>query len=160
MIRGPLGIGKSTVSERLAKEIGAEHIRIDRILDEQGLWEEGHVSEFLKANEFAVERARGFLDKGTPVVFDGNFYWKSVIGDLIGRLDGGHYVFTLKAPLNVCIERDSRRVSPHGSQAAREVYAKSTKFDYGIGMDAVQPIERVVGKIVSHISRNRLGGQR
>ncbi len=114
VIRGPLGVGKSTVANRLAKEIGADRILIDRILD-------------------------------------GNFYWKSQIEDLIGQLDYRHYVFTLKAPLSVCVDRDSRRATPHGSQAAREVYAKSTKFDYGIGLDATRPIETVVREIVSHL---------
>jgi len=154
VIRGPWGVGKSTVSERLAKEIRAEYISIDRILDELDLWEAGHLSEFLRANAFAVERAQGFLDQGTPVIFDGNFYWKSQIEDLIGQLDYRHYVFTLKAPLSICIDRDSRRATPHGSEGATEVYAKSTKFDYGIGLDATHPIESVVREITSHLSQD------
>ncbi|MCI4339453.1 MAG: ATP-binding protein [Thermoplasmata archaeon] len=32
VIRGPLEIGKSTLSERLAAEIRGEHVSIDRIL--------------------------------------------------------------------------------------------------------------------------------
>ncbi|HEY1197693.1 MAG TPA: ATP-binding protein [Thermoplasmata archaeon] len=156
VIRGPLGVGKSTVAESLAKRIEAEHISIDRILDEHGLeeWDGGYISQksFLRANARAVERARGFLDKGTPVIFDGNFYWKSQIEDLLIQLDYRHYVFSLKAPLSVCIERDSRRVPPHGSEAAREVYAKSTEFDYGIGLDATRPVGSVVREIISHLS--------
>ncbi len=154
VLRGPLGVGKSTVAERLAKKIGAERILIDRILDDHGLWYAGRLSEFLKANEFAVKGARKFLKKGTPVVLDGNLYWKSQIEDLIHQLDYRHYVFTLKAPLSVCIDRDGRRPTPHGSQAAREVYAKSTKFDYGIGVDATRPIETVVREILSRLSQD------
>jgi broad-specificity NMP kinase len=74
IIRGPLGVGKSTVAEKLAKEIGAELISIDRILDDYGLWEEGLVSVFLEAIEIAAEV---FWKKGTPVIFDENFYWKA-----------------------------------------------------------------------------------
>jgi len=155
VIRGLLGVGKSTISERLDKEIGAEYISIDRILDDHGLWASGEVSEFLGANAFAVERARPLLDKGTPVVFDGNFYWKSQIEDLLLRLDYHHYVFTLKAPLSVCVERDSRRDPPHGREAATEVYAKATEFDWGIGLDATRPIESVVREITSHISQDQ-----
>lgn len=39
VVRGPLGVGKSTVSSRLAEIIGADHILIDRILEEHGLEE-------------------------------------------------------------------------------------------------------------------------
>ncbi|MGP8078779.1 MAG: ATP-binding protein [Thermoplasmata archaeon] len=156
VVRGPLGVGKSTVSARLARELGAEHVPIDRILDERGLeeWEGGYISQksFLRATAIAVDQARGFLERGTPVVFDGNFYWKSQIESLIIQLDYRHYVFTLKAPLRVCIERDSQRSPPHGKKAARDVYAKSTEFDYGIGVDATRAVEDVVGEILSHIS--------
>jgi predicted kinase len=159
VIRGPLGIGKSTVAGRLANEIGAEHISIDRILDEHDLWESGRLSEFLKANAVAAERARETLEEGTPVIFDGNFYWKSQIEDLVHRLDYRHYVFTLRAPLRVCIERDRGRDRSHGSKGAREVYAKSTKFDYGIGVDATRSIESVLREITSHLSRDAAHNQ-
>jgi predicted kinase len=95
------------------------------------------------------------LETGTPVVLDGNFYWKSQIKDLEKRLHHRHFVFTLRAPLSVCIERDAGREAPHGSPAAREVYAKSTKFDYGVEVDATQPLDRIVREIVSTISSGR-----
>lgn len=152
IVRGPLGVGKSTVAERLAKEIEGELISIDRLLDEHGLWEAGRLSEFLQANAIAAERAQGCLEKGTPVIFDGNFYWKTQIEDLVHRLDYRHYIFTLKAPLRVCIERDRRRDRPHGRAAAREVYVKSTKFGYGIGLDATRPIASILRAITSRLS--------
>jgi predicted kinase len=151
IIRGPLGVGKSYVSERLAKELPARHISIDRILEDQGLWEAGRISEFLKANEFAAKQAERFLAKGTHVIFDGNFYWKSVLEDLVRRLEYPHYVFTLQAPLSVCIERDSRRSHPYGSTAAKAVYSKTSRFDYGIVVDASGPIDRLMGKIRRHL---------
>ncbi|MGD0249564.1 MAG: AAA family ATPase [Thermoplasmata archaeon] len=151
IIRGPLGVGKTTVSERLAKEIGAEYLSIDRILDDHGLWEEGLLSEFLQANAIAVERGERSLARGVPVVFDGNFYWKSQIEDLIGRLPYRHFEFTLRAPLELCIERDGYRGVPHGPEAAREVYAKSTAFDWGVEIDATRPLETIVGEIRSQL---------
>jgi predicted kinase len=154
VIRGPLGVGKSTVSARLAKEIGAELISIDRILEDHQLWEAGDLSEFLGANEFAAEQARIFLAKGTPVIFDGNFYWKSVIEDLARRLRFRHFVFTLEAPLDVCIRRDRQRDNPHGPDGAREVYAKSRSFEYGIGIDATRPVDSVLREILSHLARD------
>jgi len=159
VIRGPLGVGKSTVAEKLGGRIGAERISIDRILDEHGLeeWDGGYISQesFLRANARAIERARVFLEQGVPVIFDGNFYWKSQVEDLLIRLDYPHVVVTLKAPLGVCIERDARRTPPHGADAAREVYAKATEFDYGIPVDATRPVGAVVREIISHLPRER-----
>ncbi len=158
VVRGPLGIGKSTVAKLLAEKVGAEYISIDRILDERGLetWYRGYVSQrsFLRANAYAVRRALPLLRKGRPVIFDGNFYYKSQIEDLIGQLDYRHYVFTLRAPLRVCIERDGRRVPPYGGEAARAVYAISTGFEYGIGIDATRTVGRVVNDIVMRLSKD------
>ena len=61
IIRGPLGCGKSTLSEKLSKSIHAKHISIDRVLDTfKKTWEKGYVSQasFRKANRIIV------LDKG------------------------------------------------------------------------------------------------
>jgi adenylate kinase family enzyme len=155
IIRGPLGVGKSTVSEKLAKDLKAKHISIDRVLDEfKKVWEDGYISKksFIKANKIVSKRAMAFLAKNKVVVFDGNFYHKSQITDLIGKLDYAHYVFTLKAPLKLCIERDSRRAKPHGREAAKAVYRKSTEFRYGISIDATKPLAKIIKEIVSNLS--------
>ncbi len=89
------------------------------------------------------------MEEGLPAVFDGNFYHKSQIEDLIKRLDFPHYAFTLKAPLNVCIERDSRRKKPHGKDAAEAVYRKSAEFDYGIVIDASKPLNECIEEILN-----------
>lgn len=140
IIRGPLGCGKSTVSKELAKELNAEHISVDRVLDEYNLTknrEDGYISQksFFKANEITAPKAKHILEKGRPIIFDGNFYWKSQIDDLISRLNYPHYVFTLKAPVETCISRDEERRKTHGEDAARAVYKKSTSFKYGIPIE-------------------------
>ncbi len=139
IIRGPLGIGKSTIAENLSKQLKAKHFSIDKILDENNIeeWEDGYVSQksFIKANEIAVQRAKKDLEKGTPIIFDGNFYFKSQIEDLIKRLNFPHYVFTLKAPLGVCIDRDNQRSKGYGEDAATAVYKKSLEFNYGTIID-------------------------
>jgi predicted kinase len=147
-----LGIGKSTVAREWARQSGAALISIDHLLEEEGLWESGRLSEFLKANAVAARRARPFLRDGTPVIFDGNFYWKSQLEDLVRQLKYRHYVVTLIAPLRVCIERDRRRASSHGAKAAREVYAKSTKFRYGIELDATVPLPVLVRQLANIVS--------
>ncbi len=158
IIRGPLGSGKSTIAEKLSKILRAEHIAIDRILDEFNLTkdrEDGYVSQesFKKANEIVVSKVKKLLDKGIPVIFDGNFYWKSQIEDLIKRLNYQYYVFTLKAPLEVCIDRDNKRNKTHGKDAAKVVYKKSTSFEYGISIDVTKRLDEVVKEILSYLPK-------
>jgi predicted kinase len=149
VVRGPLGVGKSTVAVRLARELGAGYVSIDRTLDDHGLWVEGLLPEFLAANVIAAGQADAFLESGVPVIFDGNFYSEAQLEDLLARLDFRHFIFTLRVSLRVCIERDSRRRPPHGPEAARAVYAKTTAFEYGVDVDAERPIETVVQEVRS-----------
>jgi len=91
IIRGPLGCGKSTIAEKLVKKLNAEYIAIDKVLDEHNLTNEkeaGYISQksFIRANEIVAPKAKKFLEKGSAVIFDGNFYWKSQVDDLIKRL--------------------------------------------------------------------------
>jgi predicted kinase len=155
IIRGPLGCGKSTVAKEIAKKLKAVYINIDRVLDKHHLteeWEEGYISQnsFLKANTIVALQAKKNLKNGVHVVFDGNFYWKSQIKDLIKKLDFPHYIFTLKAPLEVCIRRDSLRRKTHGEDATRAVYKKSTEFDYGIVIDVNRPLDVCIKEILSY----------
>ncbi len=156
VIRGPLGIGKSTVAARLAQKIKAQHFFIDNLISENNLEKDiegGYISQksFIRANELIEPRAREVLKRGRPIVIDGNFYWKSQLDDLKKRLPYPQYVFTLRAPLEVCIARDRERNAPHGEDAARVVYTKSTEFHYGISIDATKPLEETVQEIVSHL---------
>jgi predicted kinase len=151
MIRGPLGVGKTTIARRLARELGASYISIDRILDERGLWEHGRLSEFLKANQVAASIAQRSLGRGEAVVIDGNFYWKGQIEDLLARLAGPHFEFTLTAPMAVCAERDARRTPSHGREAVRAVYAKTGRVTWGVHIDAARPPNQVVGEILGYL---------
>ena len=85
IIRGPIGVGKSTVSMGLAKILGADYIAVDRILSEAGLDQvEGDIPamNFLEANKILITRIERILKSGKPVVLDGNFYYKEVLEDL------------------------------------------------------------------------------
>jgi len=153
-----MGSGKSTVSERLAEEIDGERISIDQILDEKVVeeWEGEVMSQrnFIEANGFGAEIASRILGKGTPVVFDGNFYWRSQIEDLICRLNHPHFIFTLKVPLSVCIERNGSRTKAYGEEDVKIVFRKSTEFDYGINIDATKSLDAVVAEIASRLPRD------
>jgi|SRR3989344_931073 len=158
IIRGPLGCGKTTIAKRLAKILKGKHIMVDKLIDKHKLYhdkEQGYISQksFFKVNKMVESESIKLLDKEKIVIFDGNFYWKSQIDDLIHRLDYSHYIFTLKAPLKVCIERDNKRFKPHGKNAATVVYNKTTSFDYGTNINAVFPLDKIINKIISHLPK-------
>src|SRR3989338_5334284 len=158
VIRGPLGSGKTTVAKKLIKLLKGKHIAVDEIIDKHELWrykEEGYISQksFLKVNKIVEPMSRELLERGKTVIFDGNFFWKSQIEDLVHRLNYPHYVFTLKAPLIVCIKRDSKRNKPHGKDAAIVVYKKTTSFDYGININITLPLNKAIREIMSHLHK-------
>ena len=156
IIRGPLGIGKSTISKELSEKLKAKYVPYDRIVDKHKLYknqEEGYISQksFLRANKIAIKKAKSIIKK-KPVIFDGNFYWKSTLDDLISKLKYPRYVFTLKAPVKVCIDRDSKRKKTHGKDATRVVHKKSVSFKYGIPINTnnktkKEVIEAILKKI-------------
>lgn len=149
IIRGPLGAGKSTLSSALAKSIGAIVVSIDAIADKN--WDGGTLRLYLSANVVAATQALRALVRGTPAVFDGCFYWKTQIEDLEKRLSFAHAVFTLKAPLSVCIERDAAREVSFGPVATEKVFRKVSRFEYGIPIDVTKAIPSVLREMRSHL---------
>ncbi len=136
IIRGPLGVGKSTVAKVIAEKIGAVYISVDEVLDHNGLDKavEGEgipLSNFLKANEIIATEAKNARNEGKSVFVDGNFYHKEQVEQLIRLLENDVEVFTLKASVEVCIARDAARAKPYGEDAARAVHMFVSAFDYG-----------------------------
>ena len=156
IIRGSLGSGKSTLAKKLSKLLNAKYFSVDSILEKYDLTEEkeeGYISQksFITANKIVTKDAKKALEKNISVIFDGNFYWKSQIFDLIERLKFPHFVFTLKVPLRVCIKRDNKRRKSCGKDAVKAVYRKSTEFDYGISINANKSVEECVRIILKKI---------
>ena len=156
IIRGPLGVGKTTIAKKLTNKLKGEYFSVDKILEKYKLGhdiEDGNISQksFLKTNEILAPQAKKFLDKNIPVIFDGNFYWLSHIEDLVQKLNVKNYIFTLHAPLNTCIQRDKDRVKTYGVAAARAVYKRSTGLDYGVAIKTNQSENSVVDKIISFL---------
>ncbi len=156
IIRGPLACGKSTISKLIAKELSATYNPIDEIIELYKLdddMEEGYISQksFIKANEIACIKAKESLEKNIPVIFDGNFYWKSQIEDLIKRLNLPHKIFTLKAPLKTCIQRDAERERSYGTFVAELIHKKTSEFDFGTTIDVTKPLEESTKEIISKI---------
>ena len=153
ILRGPLGSGKTTLAERLVQRLNGRVVSIDRLLEAHDLeqWEDDYISErsFLQANGFAIAEAEPWLRRRTPVVFDGNFYWRSVIDDLLQRLPYPHAVLTLRLPLAVCVGRDAGRTPSLGAEATRDVYRKVTSFDYGVPIEASGSVDETLDRILS-----------
>ncbi|MBI4592524.1 AAA family ATPase [Candidatus Uhrbacteria bacterium] len=143
IVRGPLGVGKSTVAKMVAEKIGGVYISVDEVLDQNGLDKavdgEGiPLANFLKANEIIMLGAKQANDEGKPVVVDGNFYHKEQIDHLVRLLGKDVMAFTLKASVETCIARDAARAKPYGEDATRAVHMFVSAFDYGTVIDTEQ----------------------
>ena len=160
IIRGPLGCGKSTIAENLTTLLHAEYISIDKALEENKLDKVGPEAEcipvenFIKANEIVIPKVKEKLKTGKIVVFDACFYHKKAIDHLIQNLEYPHYVFTLKAPIEVCIERDMKRKKHLGEDAVRAVHILVSRFDYGAVIDASQPLDTTIKNILFYLPKN------
>jgi len=161
IIRGPLGVGKSTVAKMVAEKIGSVYISVDEVLDQNGLDKavEGEgipLANFLKANEIIASEARQADDRGQSVVIDGNFYHKEQIDQLVDLLGKDVIAFTLKASVETCIARDAARAKPYGEDATRAVHMFVSAFDYGtvIDTEAQAPEETIRSAMSSVVKPN------
>jgi len=162
IIRGPLGIGKTTVSKMLAEALNADYISIDKVLEENNLDEvsdeEGCITaqNFIKGNEIIIPQVRAELESKRKVIIDGNFYHREQIDHLTSRLGYPHYVFTLKAQLDVCIDRDKKREKKYGMEAAMAVHELVSRFDYGTIIDTEgKNATQTVKEILSHLPKGK-----
>jgi shikimate kinase len=151
ILRGPLGVGKSTIAKTLAEELDAEHFSIDLILEQEGLDKVDEkkgcipLSNFIKANEKIIPKIKELLFLNKSAIIEGNFYHKEQIENLIKALEGEKvHVFTLKTKLATCIKRDAGRKNGYGKEAAKAVYKFVSKFDYGKVIDTENKTEEEV----------------
>lgn len=161
IIRGTLGSGKSTIAEKLAGILKAKHIGIDEVLKKNGLDKMPpdapcvSAKNFIKANEIILPEAKELLANGRVVIFDACFYHKEVIEHLVKNLPFENYIFTLKAPLELCIKRDGERNKTHGEGAAQAVHSLVSRFDYGTIIDANKTFDETIKDILSYLPRRK-----
>lgn len=157
IIRGPLGSGKSTVSEKLAHILEAKYVGLDEVLEKHGLDKMPpdapciSAKNFIKANEIVLPGVKETLADGKIVILDACFYHKEIIEHLVQNLPFKHYIFTLKAPLALCIKRDSERNKSHGEGAAQAVHSLVSQFDYGTIIDVDKSLDETIKDILSYL---------
>jgi len=161
IIRGALGVGKTTVSKKIAEILKGEYFSIDDALEKNNLDSvlEGEIplKNFIKANEMVIPKIKEKLSEGKIVVIDGCFYHKEQIEHFILNLDASHFVFSLKASLAVCMERDSKREKSYGMEAATAVFKRVLKFDYGILIETEnKSVEQILDEIMGHLPKYHL----
>ena len=157
IIRGPLGIGKSTIAKALAEILKAEYIAIDKVLEENGLDRKDNnytSKDFIKVNDLVLPQVKEHLKKGKVVIFDGNFYFKEQIQHLEKNLPFEKFIFSLKADVETCIKRDCTRTRVYGEKAAREVHDLVSKFDYGVNVYTDEKTEDEVIKEILFLIKN------
>jgi tRNA uridine 5-carbamoylmethylation protein Kti12 len=158
IIRGPLAVGKTTVSKELARILDGEYISFDKLMEEheldRGDEDEGCIParNFVKANEIIIPKIEKLLENGKIVILDSCFYHKKSLVHLYENLPHRHYAFTLKAPVEVCIQRDRGREWVYGEGAARAVHEMVSGFDEGIVIDTDgKTLAQTVEEITSHL---------
>lgn len=135
LIRGPLGVGKSTIAKSLAKKLKAKYLSLDKILSENDL--EGAdgipLANFLKANGIITKRVK---NSKNSFVLDGCFYYQQQMDDLQLKFGNELIIFTLISDVNKCIERDSKRKKVYGEDSARFVHSVTTQVKAGHEIDS------------------------
>jgi hypothetical protein len=81
------------------------------------------------------------------------------VNDLVRRLRLPHVVFTLRVPLATCVARDRARSTSYGANATREVFAKTTAFDYGVAIDASGSIDDVMRVVLRELRTRGLASR-
>ena len=156
LIRGPAGVGKTTIAKLLAKELSTECIHIDKVLKKHGLEyikDEKWVppENFLKVNGIIESDTKKKLKGGKIVIIEGNFYQKEVIEDILKKIKCEHYFFDLKADVKECIERDKTRKSI-GPDSIKAVHDLVSEFEHGQLIDtAGKTAKEVIKEIISYL---------
>ena len=157
IIRGPLGVGKSTVAKKLTNQLDALYISIDDILVKNNLdvieGESIPLRNFISANEIILPEIEKALKK-RKVVVDGNFYFQEAIEDLKEKVGTSCEIFTLNASLKTCKQRNEERGNTHPEIAVVAVHNLVYRFEHRIGIDTENKTSNdVVQEILAHISK-------
>jgi shikimate kinase len=156
LIRGPLGIGKTTIAKELTERLNAAYFSMDKILEENNIdkidEKQGCIPKenFIKADNLILPEIKKAIGQGKNIILDGCFYHQEQIEHLKEELkDNKILIFNLKASLESCIKRDRKRKRVYGEEAARAVHKLVSRFDIGESIDTDgKSEEQVLGEIL------------
>ena len=147
IIRGPLGIGKTTIAKELAKKLKAQYISIDKVLKNNNLDKIVNkcisLKNFIKGNNLLLKNIK------KKAIIDGCFYHLKQINHLKKHLKP-LYIVTLTANLKTCIKRDKNRKKSYGEGATRAVYKLTKKTGIIINTEK-KTIKQVIKEIISYL---------
>jgi len=152
IIRGPAGVGKTTIAKKLARVLNANYYSFDDIMKVNKLDNivgDGIPTEnFIKANEIIIALIR----QKNVVVFDGCFYRKKQIDHLLNKLKDNVHIFTLDTDINECLKRNKHRKNPMTNDNVKQVYNLVSKLQVGITIDTTgKTVEEIIKFIKSKL---------
>lgn len=122
IVRGPAGVGKTTIAKELARNLNSDYFSFDEIMEINKLdtiVDDGIPSEnFVKANKIILDLIRN----KERVILDGCFYRKEQIDHLLNNLKTKAHIFTLNADITKCSERNKTRINPLTDDDIKQVY--------------------------------------
>jgi adenylate kinase family enzyme len=151
IIRGPLGVGKTTIAKSLAKKINAQYLSLDKIMKNNDL--EGKdgipVENYLQANNIILKTIK---DSKSLFIIDGCFYYQEQIDNLKKKFPDNIVFFSLISSVKKCIERDSQRDKSYGQESAEYVHMITTKIKEGYEIDntnlsILETIDEIIKKL-------------
>lgn len=154
IIRGPAGVGKTTIAKKLAKELKADYFSFDKIMRKNNLDNlvgKGIPSEnFIKANEIIIL----LIIRKKRAVLDGCFYREKQINHLLNKLKTKVYIFTLDADITECSKRNKTRKNPMTEENIKQVHNLVSEIKIGININTVgKSIQQIVSEILNHLNR-------
>ena len=153
IIRGPAGVGKTTIAKELASNLNADYFSFDKIVEDNNLdivVGNGIPSaNFIKANEIIIP----LIIQKKRVVLDGCFYRKKQISHLLNKLKTKVYVFTLDADIRECLKRNRTRKNPMTEDNIKQVHKLVSEIQIGISINTLgKSIHQIVSEILNHLN--------
>lgn len=152
IIRGPAASGKSTIARRLASILKAYYVSFDDIMRDNRLDTviRGGIpaNNFIKANDIVLKKIKG----KEKVIFDGCFYRKKQIDDLIVKLPVKYKIITLNASVSECIRRNKGRKEAISEKDVKQVYNLVSRLKVGkqIRTDA-KTEDETIAEVIRHL---------
>lgn len=156
ILRGPAGSGKTTIAKELAKVLNGYHINIDKLKSALSL--KHTEEEKLQANKYVIQAAQDYLNRGKIVILDEVLYFEKQLQEL-EEIPFKHFLFTLTAPVEICLERNKKRRQTTERKTTDEnirlVHNWVSKIEKGIEIKSCdRSCQEIVNEILTYLPPN------